>query len=133
MDGSFLALGLRVIVSLAVVVGLLVLAARFARKQGLAGLRPTADWARVEVLSRQTLGRASQVAVIRVTGRVLLLGVTDQGVRVLTELEPREDAVPAGSGGTVALPIQLPTSLPATLMDVLRERTVRHPDDKRRR
>jgi flagellar biogenesis protein FliO len=122
MDGSFAALAVRMIVSLAVVVGLLALAARFARKQGFAGTRPAADWARVEVLSRQTLGRASQVAVIRVTGRVLLLGVTDQGVRVLTELEPREDTP------SPAMPAQLAGG---SLLEALRERTVRRPGDKR--
>jgi flagellar biogenesis protein FliO len=125
MDGSFAALVLRMIVSLAVVVGLLVLAARFARRTGVAGTRPAAGWARVEVLSRQTLGRASQVAVIRVTGRVLLLGVTDQGVRVLTELEPQPDALPAGPAGSVAVPVRVPIGRPATLVDLLRDRTVR--------
>ena len=114
MDGSFAALALRMVFSLAVVVGLLVLAARFARRQGLAGVRPSADWAKVEVLSRQALGRSSMLAVVRVTGRVMLLGVTEGGVELLGELEPGQDT-PAE-----------PPARPKGLLEALRERTVRH-------
>ena len=94
MDANFAGLAVRMVASLAVVIALLGLAARFARRQGLAGPRQPAPWARIEVLSRSALGRSSSAAVVRVAGRVLLLGVTDQSVGVLTELE----AAPDGSG-----------------------------------
>jgi flagellar protein FliO/FliZ len=146
MDANAAGLALRMIAALAVVVALLGLAARFARRTGLAGPRTPVPWARVEVLNRSVLSRSSSVAVVRVAGRVLLLGVTDQSVEVLTELEVDEDNPPdvlargagparAGpnpldrlglsggrverSGGESRVPQQ------KSLVDLLRERTVR--------
>ena len=127
MDGSFAALALRMLLSLAIVVGLLALAARFPRRQGLVGTRPAAHWARVEVLSRQALGRTSGVAVVRVTGRVLLLGVSDHGVRVLTELEPGEDTPPEVGQLSAS-----PRAQPTNLLDALRELTVRRAGTRRK-
>jgi flagellar protein FliO/FliZ len=43
----------------------------------------------VQVVGRQSLGRRAGVAVVEVEGRRLLLGVTDQGVSMLTELAVR--------------------------------------------
>jgi flagellar protein FliO/FliZ len=148
MDANVAGLALRMIAALAVVVALLGLAARFARRTGLAGPRTPAPWARVEVLNRSVLSRSSSVAVIRVAGRVLLLGITDQSVEVLTELDVASDsgtpevlaqgAAPArpspnpldrlglgggrverSDGGTQASAQQ------KSLVDLLRERTVR--------
>ena len=65
----------------------------------------------MEVLTRQGLSRGSSLAVVRVSGQVLLLGVTDTTVSVLRELDdldapPREPeaqdspaAAPVPSGG----------------------------------
>jgi flagellar protein FliO/FliZ len=80
-----LELTIRLIVSLAIVVGLLLLLARFgARKfRGQAG-------ALVRVVHRQPLSRTSAVAVVTVGTRVLVLGTTEHQVSILTELEPEE-------------------------------------------
>jgi len=80
-----LELTIRLIVSLAIVVGLLLLLARFgARKfRGQAG-------ALVRVVHRQPLSRTSAVAVVTVGSRVLVLGTTEHQVSILTELEPEE-------------------------------------------
>ena len=80
-----LELTIRLIVSLAIVVGLLLLLARFgARKfRGQAG-------ALVRVVHRQPLSRTSAVAVVAVGSRVLVLGTTEHQVSILTELEPEE-------------------------------------------
>lgn len=76
---------LRMVFSLAVVVGLLILVSRVAarRFQGRAG-------SPVEVLHRQALSKSSGVAVVSVAGRVLVLGTTEHQVRVLTELDPAD-------------------------------------------
>ena len=78
-----LELTIRLIVSLAIVVGLLLLLARFgARKfRGQAG-------ALVRVVHRQPLSRTSAVAVVTVGSRVLVLGTTEHQVSILTELDP---------------------------------------------
>ncbi|MGV3564625.1 MAG: FliO/MopB family protein, partial [Nocardioides sp.] len=73
----------RMVVSLAVVVGLLILLSRVAarRFQGRSG-------STIEVLHRQALGKAASVSIVSVAGRVLVLGTTEQQVNVLTELDP---------------------------------------------
>ena len=80
-----LELTVRLIASLAVVVGLLLLLARFAGRR-FAG---RAD-APVQVLHRQPLSRSSAVAVVSVGSRILVLGTTDQQIQLLTELDPED-------------------------------------------
>jgi flagellar protein FliO/FliZ len=84
-----LELGLRLVVALALVLGLFWVVARTsARKMG--GSR-----ALLRVHGRQSLSRTASVAVVEVGGRVLVVGVSDGGVRLLTELDPEEIAQPA--------------------------------------
>jgi flagellar protein FliO/FliZ len=80
-----LELTVRLVVSLTIVVGLLLLLARFGSRKfrGNAG-------AMVRVVHRQPLSRTSAVAVVTVGTRVLVLGTTEQQVSVLAELEPDE-------------------------------------------
>lgn len=75
----------RLIFSLAVVLGLLLLLAKLGmrRNRGRAG-------SPVRVLHRQALSRTSAVTVVTVGSRLLVLGVTEQQVRILTELEAGE-------------------------------------------
>ncbi len=111
---------MRMVVSLAVVLGLLLLLARLGsrRFQGRAG-------SPVKVLHRQSLTRGSSVAVVTIGSRVLVLGTTDQQVRMLAELDPADlgvgdpadliAAAPADGGSTTgrrAL-VALPTPEPA--------------------
>jgi flagellar protein FliO/FliZ len=90
MDSSALVLGLRVVLALAVVLGLLWWLARRA-----GGGKPRAKVTTVSVVGRQSLGRRSGVAVVEVEGRRLLLGVTDQAISLLTELAVAPVAEPA--------------------------------------
>jgi flagellar protein FliO/FliZ len=80
-----LELTVRLIASLAVVVGLLLLLARFGgrRFRGRSG-----DL--VRIVHRQPLTRTSAVAVVAVGSRLLVLGTTEQHVSILTELDPDE-------------------------------------------
>jgi flagellar protein FliO/FliZ len=82
---DMLGLVVRLVCSLAVVLGLLLLIAKFAgrRFQGRVG-------APVQVLHRQPISRGSSVAVVSVGTRILVLGSTEQQVTLLTELEPDE-------------------------------------------
>lgn len=76
-------LAIRMVVSLAAVLGLLLLCARVGarRFKGRAG-------SPLQVLHRQSLSRSSGVALVSVGGRMLLLGTTDQQVQMLAEIDP---------------------------------------------
>lgn len=93
-----LELTIRLIVSLAIVIGLLLLLARFgARKfKGSTG-------ALVNVVHRQALSRTSSVAVVTVGTRILVLGTTEQQISVLAELDPDELDPNAVEGELLAL------------------------------
>jgi len=110
-------LTIRLVFSLAVVLGLLMLLARFSAKRFRGGKD-----AMVEVLHRQSLSRGSTVTVVNVAGRVLVLGTTEQQVRVLTELDPMSvldeddllgDDGPAEVLTLVPAPSQTPPAEPA--------------------
>ncbi|SDQ19807.1 flagellar biosynthetic protein FliO [Quadrisphaera sp. DSM 44207] len=75
---------LRVAVSLAAVLGLVWLLARGARRTGAGRVAPASRFA---VVGRQSLGRSAGVAVVRVGDRALVLGVTEQSVRLLAETD----------------------------------------------
>ena len=84
-------LGFRLLLSLGVVLGLFWAVARMgARRVG------GRDRTLLRVRSRQALSRGSSIAVVEVGSRVLVVGVSDAGVRMLTELDPFElDSEPA--------------------------------------
>ena len=88
-------LTVRLVLSLSLVLGLLALLARFGGRR----FRGKGD-AMVRILHRQHLSRSATVSVVAVGTRVLVLGTTDQQVRVLAELDP--DEVVEG-GETLAL------------------------------
>ena len=78
-------LAVRLVGSLALVVGLLLLIARFANRRFKAP-----SGAAIQVVQRQALGRGQGVAVISVGTRVLVLGTTEQQITLLAEVEPDE-------------------------------------------
>lgn len=84
-----LELTVRLVASLAIVVGLLLVLARFGSRKfrGASG-------AMVHVVHRQPLTRTSSVAVVAVGSRVLVLGTTEQQVSMLAELDPDEIDLP---------------------------------------
>jgi flagellar protein FliO/FliZ len=76
---------IRLVLSLAFIAAVLVFASRLAKKRGLGqgnGL--------IEVVARQRMGRASSVSVLRVAGRVLVVGSTDEQVTLLAEVDEDE-------------------------------------------
>lgn len=79
-----LALTIRLVCSLALVVGLLLLIAR------VGGRRLRASGELVRVLHRQPLSRTTSVTVVAVGSRVLVLGGTEQQITLLAELDADE-------------------------------------------
>lgn len=85
MDSSSLVLLLRVLLSLACVLGLLwYLGRRMAGSRAASRARAT----QIAVVAKQSLGGKSGVVLVEVSGRRLLLGTGEHGVSLLTELEP---------------------------------------------
>lgn len=72
----------RMLLALVFVLGVMWLLARWARKP----MGGKADRV-MAVLARQQLSRTSSVTVLRVMDRALVLGVTEQGVQLITETE----------------------------------------------
>jgi flagellar protein FliO/FliZ len=107
----------RMLLALGVVLGLMWLLARYARRP-LAG-RPDKV---LSVVARQQLNRTASVAVVKVMDRALVVGISDQGVRLLTEAElaPIEIALASertkpsrqigGARSAIAAPEQQPTA-----------------------
>jgi flagellar protein FliO/FliZ len=135
VDTSLVALLVRVVVSLGVVLAVMAGAAAVLRRSGVVGTAPAGRRGMrrrgvpVEVITRHGLSRTSSLAVVRLGGRALVLGVTEHQVTLLTEVDPAEfdappdpdDAFvgPAGPGmGAGALPWKV-------ALEQLRERTVR--------
>ena len=129
------------IVKVVLIFGLLWLTLRFvgrlngAPRGPVVGRRRAAAPRPVEVIGRSPLGRTSSVAVVRLGDRCFALGVTEQQVRLLTEVEV--DLTAPEPSGTAGLPeafppipagTQVPGSRPSwrDLVETLRERTVRH-------
>ena len=115
-----LELTVRLVVSLAIVVGLLLLLARFGarRFRGHAG-------ALVRVVHRQPLSRTSAVAVVTVGSRVLVLGTTEHQVSILTELDPEEIEIGEAELEALAEPTPVPVRSPidaSELADSIRPR-----------
>ncbi len=106
----------RVLLSLLVVVFLAVLAAKLARRAGLAGGDDT-----VRLRTRVGLGRDASLAVVQVGEKALVLGVTGTAVRLLTTLDAEEFDKPApADGGTSSR-----TGRSAGNTDLVRERPAR--------
>ena len=80
-----LELVVRLVVSLAVVVGLMLLLAKLSMRR----FQGRSD-ALVRVVHRQALSRSSSISVVSVGSRVLVIGTTEQQVNLLTELDPEE-------------------------------------------
>lgn len=141
-DVSVFALLARLVISLAVVLGLMALAARLLARQTRGGrLARRVTPVPIEVLARQSLGKNSSVAVVHAAGRALIVGVTDTHVTLLGEgdaeallaqPEPEDPATTITAAARTRSPWTAPGSTGAAafspwtaMLDTLRDRTVR--------
>lgn len=96
-DGNTFFLLVRMALSLALVLGLLVFAARWvSRRQGLLTGRSTLQ-VPVTVLNRAPLTRNAHLHVVQVGSDLLVLGVTDRQVNLLGSLDPTDPALAPAS------------------------------------
>jgi flagellar protein FliO/FliZ len=96
---------IRVVLSLGVVLGLFWMVARTGSRR-LGGR----DRALLRVRSRQSLSRSSSLAVVEVGSRVLVVGVGDGGIRLLTELDPADLESPVADAVVAPYPVGTGTS-----------------------
>lgn len=89
-DASLWGLLARLVISLAVVLGLMLGAAWVIRRRGGTLMRRIGRGLPLEVMARQSLGRSASVQVVRLGERAVVLGVTEQQVTYLTEGDPSE-------------------------------------------
>lgn len=113
MDSSTLVLGLRVLLALACVLGVLWFLGR--RAAGTGTVRRSRQ-AALSVVAKQSLGGRTGVALVEIGGRRLLLGVSEHGVNLLTEVdvpEPEAEGVRERVAlDPAALEAVLPVGLP---------------------
>ncbi|GAA2735666.1 hypothetical protein GCM10009867_18490 [Pedococcus aerophilus] len=123
-DGSVVLAVIRLLVSLAVVLVLLVALARWASKRGIGSGRPGRSAVDVEVLTRRSLGKNSTLQVVKVGSQVMVLGVTERGVSVLGELGEEDLVRPSTPLSVVpsiapqpgaAVPADVPTGVPTAV------------------
>ena len=92
-DASAPLLFLRVGVSLSLVLALVWVAARVLRKRG-AGLSRK-DPSSIDVIARRSVGRRSNLLMVEIGGRSLLVGVTDQQISLVADLSGESADRPA--------------------------------------
>jgi flagellar protein FliO/FliZ len=141
VGASLLAFG-RMILVLGLIIGVLMVLARYGKKWqrggGIAG-RGVKPAGRIEVLSRRSLGRHISLLVVRVAHRTLLVGQSNQQMTLLAELdgdewvEPGPSTSPQGLGSDNLLAPRTASGAGGhspgawdAFMDRLREMTVRH-------
>jgi flagellar protein FliO/FliZ len=84
-DANVVELIVRLVASLGMVVAIILVAHKYLRSRGGLRFGKSADAPRLDVLDRTTVGRNVSVAVVRVGGRGLIVGVTEQSVTLLAE------------------------------------------------
>ena len=126
-DASTFAMLLRLLLSLAVVIGLMWAAATVLKKRGFApaGNRRAAKSVQIEMLAKRGMGRNTSIAVVRVGDRSMVVGITDHQVTKLDDadiedIDFEEDAI--GTAPQVSAGTGSPWKM---MLDQMRAKTVR--------
>jgi flagellar biosynthetic protein FliO len=116
----------RLIFSLAVVIGLMWLAARVMRRRGF-GSPVKRPGVHVDIIARRTLGRNSSIAIVRAGSQALVVGITDHQITKLADADLDEIDLESAEGQWTASPEGPtgPTPSWKAMLDQLRDRTVR--------
>ena len=127
MEASTIGLFMRLILSLGIVIGLMWAAAHVLRRRGLApAARRGQRNLQVELLARKALARNASIAVVRVAGRSMIVGVTDHNITKLDDADVEEiDLEQAGANWTTPQGSMGPAPTWKTMLEQWRNRTVR--------
>jgi flagellar protein FliO/FliZ len=132
---STVSMTIRLVFSMGVVIGLMLIAARIMRKRGMVR-RASSKLTDINIVGRRGLGKHASIAVVEINGRQLIVGVTDQQISLLSEhedefaLERELEHISGLHQGTVQSQRALPSgdasdSARKGLLDTLRDMTVR--------
>jgi flagellar protein FliO/FliZ len=128
-SASTFMLFVRLIFSLAVVIGLMWVAANVLRKRGVmtgGGARRNGPRVDVELVARKHLGRNSSIVIVRVGDRSMVLGVTEHQVTKLDDTEtPEIDLNDTGAIWTAPTGTSSLGSAWKTMLEQMRNRTAR--------
>lgn len=129
----------RLLFSLAIVIGLMWVAANQLKKRGYGGTGGRrGPGVQLEVLARRSMGRNSSIVVVRVGDRSMLVGVTDHQINKLDDVDIDEiDLESANWTATPALPAPASASSSSAnngehpsawkmMLEQMRTRTTRH-------
>jgi flagellar protein FliO/FliZ len=78
---------LRMVLAMAVVIGIMYVAARVFRTKMLTTKQKTSGSVDMEVIARQPLSRAASLVLTHIGSKFLVLGVTDHSVNTITEVD----------------------------------------------
>ena len=120
MSGSTFMLLLRLGLSLGLVLGMIWGAAKILRSKG--GFMLRGGGARLEIIERKQLGKTSSVALVRVDGQTLVLGVSEHQVQVLVEVPTAGGVSPFGADPADGVRAER-----TSFVGALRDLTVRKP------
>jgi len=126
--GATLALFARLLVSLAIVIGLMWYAARVVRRRGfgMGGNLRRPD-VQIEVIARRSLGKNASITIVRAADQALILGVTDNQITKLADADLTQIDLADADGQWTAAPNgpDGPTPSWKAMLDQLRDRTAR--------
>ena len=137
MNSSVFSLLVRLVLSLAVVIGLMMVLAGVLRRRGIVVAGPKGSGrvptpAEIEILGRKGLGRNAQIAVVRAAGSTFVLGITEQRITLLGEGEVPEPPTAVELASPEDRRTGFSTSTPGgavtawtTMLESMRDRTVR--------
>lgn len=137
MSSSVFSLLVRLVLSLAVVIGLMMVLAGVLRRRGIVVAGPKGGArvptpAEIEILGRKGLGRNAQIAVVRAAGSTYVLGITEQQITLLGEGDVPEPPVAVDLETPGDRRTGFPSGTPGgavtawtTMLEGMRERTVR--------
>lgn len=99
LDSSVFTLLVRLVVSLGIVIGLMLVLSGALRKRGIViggangtgRARQARSVAMLDIVARKPLGRNAQLAIVRAGNKTLVLGITEHQITMLTETDPTWD------------------------------------------
>ena len=126
----------RLAASLGMVVAIILVIAKAVRARGGLGFGRNPSGPRLDVLDRTSLSRSASVAVVRVGGRGLVVGITEQSVTLLAEAPELIDRYEQSEAERTAPPVEhdapgwpeatlAPEPARMSFFEALRESTVR--------
>ena len=99
LDSSVFTLLVRLVVSLGIVIGLMLVLSGALRKRGIViggangtgRARQARSVAMLDIVARKPLGRNAQLAIVRAGNKTMVLGITEHQITMLTETDPTWD------------------------------------------